>query len=84
MRGLGRVADQPDHGVPADDRKLVGGLVVFDQSDQLVQLVDVEAGQELVMGERGVGEDVGHVARVRLLDKVRNRDCSGHTLCLVS
>ena len=64
MRGLGRVADHPDHRVPADHRERVGGLVVVDQPDQLAQLVGVEAGQELVVGERVGGENVRHGPRV--------------------
>ena len=51
VRGLGGVADDPDDGVPAGDRERVGGGVVLDQPDQLLQLVEAEVGQPLLVGE---------------------------------
>ena len=71
--GLGGVADDPDHGVPAGHRERVVALVVFHQADQLMQLIGVQAGQELVVGERGVGEHVGHDPRVHAFDNLCNR-----------
>ena len=68
LRGLGRVADDQDDGVPAGHRERVAGFVVLDQPDQLPELVEVEGG------ERSVGQVqyVGHEAIVRLFDKLRN------------
>ena len=51
MRGLGRVADDEDDGVPAGDREDVLGFVVLDQPDQLLQLLDVETGVALLLGQ---------------------------------
>ena len=55
QRGLGGVADRPDHRVPAGDRERVALVVVLDEPDQLAELVQVELGQPLLAGEqRGV------------------------------
>ena len=55
-------------------------LVVLDQPDQLVQLLGFEAGQELIVGERGMGEHVGHAFIVRDPDNLRHTS-ERHTLC---
>ena len=65
LRRLRGVAHHPDDGVPAGHRERVGGLVVFDESDQLMQLVEVEAGEELVVGQHGRGQHIGHAVMVR-------------------
>jgi hypothetical protein len=51
QRGLGGVADHPDHRVPAGHRERVAVGVVLDQPDELAQLVEVEFGQALLAGE---------------------------------
>ena len=44
VRGLGGVADDEDHGVPAGHRERVGGRVVLDQPDELLELLGRELG----------------------------------------
>ena len=51
VRGLGGVADHEDDGVPAGHREDVLLLVVLDQPDELLQLVDVEPGVALLLGQ---------------------------------
>ena len=48
VRGLGRVADDEDDGVPAGDREGVLGLVVLDEADELLELLEVEVGLALL------------------------------------
>src|SRR6478752_5383976 len=65
VRGLCRVADDEDDGVPTGDREDVLGFVVGDQSDELLQLVDVEAGVAFLLGQivSRVAIDPGHHRR---------------------
>ena len=60
QRGLGRVADRPDHGVPAGDGERVAPRVVLDEPDQLPQLIEVEIGEALLAGEGLASEFGGH------------------------
>ncbi len=62
VRGLRRVADGPHDGVPAGDGERVGLGVVLDQSDELLELVEVELGEAF-----GVSEIDGHVPQVTAL-----------------
>ena len=73
VRGLGGVADDEDDRVPAGDRERVGLLVVVDQADQLLELLEVEVGEALVVGQGGV--DGGGVASSVVMGQ---RDCSAH------
>ena len=52
VRGLRGVAHDPDQGVPAGHREGVGGRVVLDQPDQLLELVQVQSGQPFVVVQR--------------------------------
>ncbi|UMG94252.1 hypothetical protein [Nocardioides sp. TF02-7] len=58
--GLDGVADDPDEGVPAGDGERVAAGVVLHQPDQLAELVEVEPGELLGVGQGG-GE-LGHGA----------------------
>jgi hypothetical protein len=60
QRGLGGVADRPDHRIPARHRERVALVVVLDQPDQLAQLVQVELGQPLLARQQ-LGLVGGHV-----------------------
>ena len=51
MRGLGRVADDPDERVPAGDRERVLGCVVLDQPDEFLELVEAQVGESFLLGE---------------------------------
>ena len=59
MRGLGRVADDEDDGVPAGDGERVLALVVLDEADELGELLGGESG--LLLGR---GEVEGHLGGV--------------------
>src|SRR5699024_9362207 len=51
LRRLGRIARDEDDRVPPGDREGIGLGVVVDQADQLAQLVHVEVGLALDVGE---------------------------------
>ena len=53
VRALGGVARDEDDGVPAGDGEDVGVLVVLDETDELLELVEVEVGLALLVGEVG-------------------------------
>jgi hypothetical protein len=59
VRGLGRVADDEDDGVPAGDGERVLALVVLDEADELGELLGGESG--LLLGR---GEVAGHLGGV--------------------
>ena len=60
VRRLDGVADDPHQGVPARDGERVGGLVVLHQADQLAQLLRIQVGEPLLVGQHGIGEDISH------------------------
>ena len=51
MRGLRRIADDEDDRVPAGDGEGVLALVVLDEPDEQLELLEVEAGVELLVGQ---------------------------------
>ena len=51
FRGLSGIADRPDQRVPAGHRERVGRVVVLDQTDQLPELIDIEASQFFLVGQ---------------------------------
>ncbi len=51
VRCLCGIAHRPHHGVPAGHREGVACGVVLDQSDQLLELGEVEFGQAFLAGE---------------------------------
>ena len=82
VRGLRGVADDEDDGIPAGHREDVLRLVVLDQSDELLQLVDVEPGVAFQRGQIVVpvtdrGHRRRHAGRIRRPPSLVNRS---HTL----
>ena len=68
VRGLGGVADHEADRVHRGDRERVAAGVVLDQPDQLLQLLEGEAGLLLLVGEDGerrVHGGVGHAPPCR-------------------
>jgi hypothetical protein len=81
VHGLRRVADDEDDGVPAGDGEHVLVLVVVDESDELLELVEVEVGLPLLVRELDVGglrrHRVSHGSRVTSTSEVVNRTPAG-------
>ncbi len=51
VRRLGGVPDDEDDGVPSGDGEDVLGLVVLHEPDELLELVEVEVGLALLVGQ---------------------------------